>query len=232
MATVTSDQERDTLVEGDQCVVMRGIGWDGYTKVLRARGERAVPRMVYLDGDLYLMSPAYRHESLEKRLGRFVTEVVLGLDIPCTPAGHTTFRRKKKKGGVEGDETFYLANEPRIRGKARLHLRTDPPPDLVIEAVNTHDAEEAVEVWRRFGVPEVWVEDGNGLRILSLQPDGTYSQITTSLAFPFLTSMEIHEWITKPSPGSETAWLKALRQWVAETLVPRAKSFPRPEDAS
>lgn len=232
MATVTTQPEPDTQVEGDQCVVMRGIGWDGYTKVLHARGERTVPRIVYLDGDLYLMSPAYRHESLEKRLGYFVMTVAEELDIPCSPAGHTTFRRKKKKGGVEGDETFYLANEPKIRGKAKLHLRTDPPPDLVIEAVNTHDAEEAVEVWRRFGVPEVWVEDGNGLTILSLQPDGTYSQISSSLTFPFLTSMEIHEWITKPSAGSETAWLKALRQWVAETLVPRAKSFPKQANVS
>jgi Uma2 family endonuclease len=229
MATVITEQTRDTGTDGDQCVVMHGIGWDGYTKVLRARGERSMPRMVYLDGNLYLMSPAYHHESLAERLGYFVMTVAEECDIPCTFAGSTTFRRKKKKGGVEGDKTFYLTNEPRIRGKAKLHLRTDPPPDLVIEVVNTHDADEAVEVWRRFGAPEVWVEDGEHLTILSLQPDGRYTEGASSVAFPFLTAAEIHEWVTQPSTASEIAWVKALRKWVVETLLPRAKSFPKPD---
>jgi Uma2 family endonuclease len=227
MATVTIEHERDTDTHGDQCVVLRGIGWDGYTKVLRARGERSIPRMVYLDGDLYLMSPAFRHESLAELLGIFVTEVVTGLRIPCIVAGGTTFRRKKKKGGVEGDKTFYLANESKVRGKTKLHLRTDPLPDLVIEAVNTHDADAAVEVWRRFRVPEVWVENGISLTILSLQPNGRYSEVASSVVFPFLTAAEIHERTTKPRTDSDTDWMLSLRQWVAETLVPRAKSFPK-----
>jgi Uma2 family endonuclease len=229
MATVTTENARDTDVQGDQYVVMHGIGWDGYTKVLLARGERSTPRMVYLDGDLYLMSPAFRHESLAERLGIFVAEVVTGLKIPCILAGGTTFRRKNKKGGVEGDKTFYLANEAKVRGKTKLHLRTDPPPDLVIEAVNTHDADAAVEVWRRFRVPEVWVEDGISLTILSLQSNGRYADVASSVVLPFLTAAEIHEWATRPRTESDTDWMLSLRQWVAETLVPRAKSLPKPD---
>ena len=96
--------------------------------------------------------------------GRFVDEIVEELDIPCIRAGSTTFRRRAKKGGVEGDETYYLANEARIRGKDKIDLRTDPPPDLAIEAVHTHDAEAAIEVYRRFSVPEVWICDEAELR--------------------------------------------------------------------
>jgi Uma2 family endonuclease len=229
MATVTTEHERTTAVDTDQCVIMRGIDWNGYTKVLQARGERSVPRMVYLDGDLYLMSPAYRHEGLGVRLSCFVVTVADEFDIPCTPTRHTTFRREEKKGGAEGDDSFYFANEPRIRDEIDLHLRKDPPPDLVVEAVNTHVADAAVEVWRRFGVPEVWVEDGDGLTILSLRPNGDYLEVTSSVAFPFLTGAEIHEWIIRPRSGSETVWRKTLRRWVVETLVPRAKSFPKPD---
>ena len=111
--------------DGDQCVVLREISWEGYLAVLRARGERRFPKMVYLDGDLYLVSPASRHEHLAERLGYLVMVIAEELDIPFGPAGGTTFRRKKRKGGVEGDKTFYFRNEERVRGKARLQLRTE-----------------------------------------------------------------------------------------------------------
>ncbi len=221
MATVTASPTATEESEGDQLVVLRDIGWNGYSAVLRARGERKMPRMVYLDGDLYLMSPAYLHEHFAERLGLFVIEVVVGLDIPCIHAGSTTFRRKRKKGGVEGDKSFYLANLNRIRGKTKLHLRKDPPPDLVVEAVNTHDADASVEVWRRFGVPEVWVHENEQLQILVLQPNRQYEPSEVSASFPFLKAVEIQEWINQPQTDSETSWIKELRKWVAGTLVER-----------
>jgi Uma2 family endonuclease len=221
MATTTA--ETVTEIEGDQLVVMRRVGWDGYTALLRVRGERGRPKMVYLDGDVYLMSPAFPHEHLASRLGLFVMVVVEELDIPCVPVRHTTFRRRKKKGGVEGDETFYLANAARIAGRTNLHLRRDPPPDLAVEAVNTHGAEEAVEVWRRFGVPEVWVCDAEAVHILALQPDGRYAESPAGVAFPFLTAAEVFEWVSRPQTGNETDWVKQVRRWVRDVLAPRAR---------
>ena len=50
------------------------------------------------------------------------------LEIPCVMAGSTTFRRRAKRGGVEGDQTYYLANLDRIRGKKKISLKVDPPP--------------------------------------------------------------------------------------------------------
>jgi Uma2 family endonuclease len=221
MATITADTT--TGPDGDQRVVLRGVGWEGYRALLRARGERPRPRIVYLDGDLYLMSPAFAHEHLKKRLGHFVMEVVVGLGIPCVTAGETTFRRRRKRVGVEGDETFYLANAARIVGTGNLHLRRDPPPDLAVEVVNTLDADAAVEVWRRFGVPEVWVCEADALHVLALRPNGDYVETGTSVAFPFLKAAEVFEWVSRPQTGNETAWVTELRRWVSETLLPRAR---------
>jgi Uma2 family endonuclease len=212
-----------TRVGGDQCVVLRDIDWAGYATMLLLRGERGVPRMTYLDGNLWLMSPSFSHERLAERLGLFVMEVVVGLDISSVAAGHTTFRRKKKRGGVEGDKTFYLANEERVRGKTKIDLRTDPPPDLAIEAVYTHSATPAVKVWRRLGVPEVWACDEDCLRILVLQANHRYVESETSAAFPFLTATEIFEWASRIQIVSETDWVKDVRRWVQETLVPRVR---------
>ncbi len=210
---------------GDQCIELREIGWKGYSTMLRLRSERRRPRMIYLDGDLFLMSPSHIHEFAKERFGWFVHVVVEELAIDCHPAGQTTFRRRAKRGGLEGNLTYYLANEPRVRGSGGrdLNLRHDPPPDLAIEVVHTHAADAAVDVYCRLGVPELWLwEDGN-LRILLLQADGRYAESATSAAFPFLSAAEITAWIAKPQDVSESRWSIELRRWVRETLLPRGR---------
>src|SRR5580704_11360775 len=100
MATATINLTREAI--GDQCVEFRDIGWKGYSTLLQLRGERPMPRMVYLDGTVWLSSVDFPHERLKGRLDHFVMVVVVEFDIPCVPAGSTTFRRRAKKGGVEG----------------------------------------------------------------------------------------------------------------------------------
>jgi Uma2 family endonuclease len=208
-------------LDGDQCVEMRGLDWKGYSTMLRLRGERPRPRMIYLDGDLYLVTNSFPHERLSERFGWLVQVIIEEFDIPCNPSGQTTFQRRKKKGGVQGDKTYYLANEALIRGKDRIDLRTDPPPDLAIEAVHTHAATAAIEVYRRLKVPEVWVCDENGLRILIRQANGRYAESSASAAFPFLTAVEIFSWVGRPQTVPDTQWVKEFRRWVRETLIPR-----------
>ncbi len=229
MATATTTptpvQAPDQVVQGDQRVVMRGIGWEGYLTMLRLQGERSRPQMVYLDGNLQLMSPSVIHERLNDRLGMFVRVVVEELDIPCEPTRETTFHRHEDEAGVQPDDSFYLANSEPIAakdGKEDIDLRVDPPPDLVIEVVHTHPATDAIEVLRRFGVPEVWVGDSDGLRILVRRANGRYIASKTSKAFPFLTAVEIIEWATRPGMASMTQWVKEVRRWVQEVLIPRA----------
>lgn len=228
MATsATTNAPAATATAGDPCVVLRGVGWEGYTTLLRLRGERNRPKLAYLDGDVFLMSPTFAHEFLKKRLGHFVTVIVEELDIPCFPAGETTFRRRKKKGGAEADESFYLTNLERIaakQGKEPIRLnRGDPPPDLAIESVNTHAADAAVEVWRRLGVREVWVAEESTFRIQALDAKGRYQKVPSSVVFPSLAASEVHDWVSRPVEGSETAWMKAVRAWVRDVLAPRAR---------
>jgi len=182
--------------------------------------------MVYLDGELQLVSPSYVHERLSQRLGIFVMEVVVGFKVPCIMAGSTTFRRRKKRGGVEGDQIYYLGNAALILGKKKINLRTDPPPDLAIEAVHTHDAQAAVEVYRRLRVPEVWVGDEETLRILVLRENGCYATAESSAAFPTLKAAEIFDWVTRPETASDTEWIEELRRWVRDTLVRRRAGPP------
>jgi Uma2 family endonuclease len=178
------------------------------------------------------MSPAYAHEKLKKQLGWLVEVIGEELDIPFIAAASTTLRRRRKRGGVEGDQTYYLANEPRVRGKKKINLKFDPPPDLAIEAVYSHDADPAIEVYRRFKVPEVWVCDETELVILLRRPNGRYVSSPTSAAFPFLSRAEIHQWVTRGHSESDLQWIKAFRQWVRDVLVPRISERGRNPSAA
>ena len=200
------------------------VDWSFYEQMLRLRGDRGLPRMLFLDGNLVLMTPSQSHEVLKERLGRFVTELVAGLVLDCLPTGSTTWRREVGQCGVEGDLTYYLASEDRIRAKARADLNVDPPPDLAIEVVYSHSASHALEVYHRLGVPEVWVATERGLRILIRRegPEPGFDEAGSSLGLPMLNAEEIADWIYRPAPDDrETLWLLELRRWVAETLAPR-----------
>jgi Uma2 family endonuclease len=218
-------ESRGEQLEGDQCVVLRDISWEGYSKLLKIRGERSLPRMIYLDGSVFLMSPSFPHERFKERLGIFIVEVVAGLKIPCVPAGSTTFRRRAKRGGVEGDQTYYFANETKVRGKEALRLKVDPPPDLAVEVVWSRDAAATIEVYRRFKVPEVWIYGHDELSILKLQPSGRYARSEQSAALPMLAASEVSSWIGKPQTEAETVWILDLRRWVAEVLAPRHRQL-------
>src|SRR5262245_59277930 len=96
------------LVATSAHVEFQDVGWDGYRALLRLRGERPAPKIIYLDGSLLFVSPSQPHERMKKRFGMFVAEIVTGLGIPHIPTGQMTLRRRGRRGGIEGDETYYL----------------------------------------------------------------------------------------------------------------------------
>ena len=227
MSTSTVIEKAQGLGDG-RWVEFPDVGWKGYSTLLRLRGRRSFPKMVYVDGTVYLMSPGYPHERLKKRLGWIVEETAVVLRRPFIATGSTTFRRPSRKGGVEGDQSYYLANAARILGKDRIDLKMDPPPDLAIEAVDTHAAEPSIKVYRRLRVPELWICDESEMVILVLQPDGQYTPSATSLAFSSLTAAEIHDWATRPQMSSDADWLHDWRRWVRRTLRRRTRAAQGP----
>jgi Uma2 family endonuclease len=223
MATVAVSPNEPDLAATDQCVIMHNIGWEGYLRVLRARGENGRPKLLYLDGDVQLMSPAYPHEQMADRLSDLVKIAARELRLPHKSVRSTTFRRRKNLGGAEADASFYLQSLERIRGRRQLDLRRDPPPDLVLEAVNTHQAEAAIEVWRHFGVPVLWIADAARVQIRAHQADRQYAESATSLILTTLTAAEIYEWMMRDLDGDDLEWRDSLTTWVRDMLVPRAR---------
>ena len=73
------------------------------------------------------------------------------------------------KRGFEPDSCFYFRNAAHVRGKDRLDLAVDPPPELVVEIEITNSAIKKFPLFAKLGAPEVWRYDGEQVAIHSLQ---------------------------------------------------------------
>ena len=68
------------------------------------------------------MSPSYRHEKPNLRLGLIVVTLVEELGLRLVSARSTTIRREQAEQGLEPDDCFYVAHAEtwRRRGGHRL----------------------------------------------------------------------------------------------------------------
>jgi Uma2 family endonuclease len=126
--------------------------------------------------------------------------------------GSTTFKRGDIGLGFEPDASFYIENEERVRGKPRIDLYEDPPPDLVIEVDITSPSLDKFPIYARLGVHEVWRYDGTRATIFALG-DGEYVEAGESAALPPLTSEVLTHFIAESASLGSTDWLRRVREW-------------------
>lgn len=142
--TTTPAPGRTEIEDRDQRVHLHGASWTDYERLLAIRGERRVPRITYLQGELELMSPSRRHERIAESIGLLLMVWAMEQRLPLRAFGTTTWRDRRGNRGAEADKCFLLgANDA-------------PRPDLAIEVVVTSGGIDELEVYRGLGVPEVW----------------------------------------------------------------------------
>ena len=137
----------------------------------------------------------------------------LGLEIYSL--GSTTWSREDLKRGLEPDECYYIQSEARVRGKTRIDLTIDPPPDLAIEIDITSPSLDRLSIYASLGVPEVWRFDGTQLWIYVLQPDG-YGIQDRSTVLPVLDRTKLLDILGRRTQLGENALIRELRRWVRD----------------
>lgn len=194
-------------------VLLADIDWETYERIVDAFGDRRL-RHTYVDGMLEIMSPLNRHEWIKKLLGRMVEMISWRLKVPIKSAGSTTLRKKLAQRGLEPDESYYVQNEARVRHKLEIDLRSDPAPDLAIEVDVTHRSLDRLETYAKLGVNEIWVHDGESLVFYALQPQGDYTEIAVSAAFPQVTPADLQRHLDLLATLDENSVLDALVEWI------------------
>ncbi|MFH7028760.1 MAG: Uma2 family endonuclease [Heteroscytonema crispum UTEX LB 1556] len=203
-------------IEGSQ-LVLYGVSWETYEKLLEAFAEHPKLRMTYYKGTLELMTPLPEHERYSWTLGRLVTVLSEELGLEIIGLKSTTWRSKPKAVGKEADECFYIQNEAAMRGKLKINLKVDPPPDLAIEIDATNSSLDKMSVYAELKVPEVWRFEDNKLTI-NILSDTCYVESETSLAFGSFPVKELTRFMQLDSQKGENARMREFREWVRANL--------------
>jgi Uma2 family endonuclease len=153
----------------DQRVVLRGVSWIAYGRLLAMRGPGRAVRIAYLEGEVELMSPGERHESVATMIGRLLSAYAVECQVPLNGRRSTTFRKRARARGLESDESYVL-------GQARKSR-----PDLAIEVVVASGGVDKLAIYHGLGVPEVWIWRRGRLRVHVLDADGYRIQSTSAL---------------------------------------------------
>lgn len=203
----------------EQRVVLHNIGWNTYERLLADHGDNSAPRFTYDRGELEIMSPSPEHEKFNRRIAQLVLAVAEEQNIEAEDLGSTTFRREDLERGFEPDSCFYIQNEEQVRGKDRIDLAVDPPPDLVIEIDIISPSFSKLPIYAQIGVPEVWRYDGERLKILVLD-ESDYMETAESAVFPPVTSHVLSDFVEKSKITRRTVWLKTVQDWVRKHVEP------------
>jgi len=200
---------RHTYLDGqlEMQSVLHEVQREDYEAILAAFGDRRF-RHTYLDGELEVMSPSEKHEWIAAFIGRLVDLLSYEFDIPIKSVGATTRRHAHLERGLEPDRSYYVANEPQVRGLSSD--RDDvPPPDLAIEVDITHRPVNRLKVYATLGVPEVWRYRDDKICFLHLE-GSEYREISHSLAFPILTPADIENSLHRLEVDDENTILRGF----------------------
>ena len=201
-------------------VVLRDASWSDYESMLRIVGDRRV-RVTYDAGTMEVVIPSQRHEQSTQLFGLIVPRLAEELGIPYEPLGMTTWKKRSAAKGLESDQCYYIEHESLVREKAQIDLEVDPPPDLAIEVDVASRSLNRLSIYADLGVPEVWRFDDRSVTFLLLQPNGAYESSATSRSFPALRPSDVERFLELGRSTDKIRWARALRDWVAEELIPR-----------
>lgn len=197
-----------------QRVLLEDVTWTELEAILEELGEHRAARIAYDRGMLEIMAPLQEHEYDKEIISDLVKALLEELDIEFRCLGSTTFKNQFMEKVIEPDQCFYIKNEALIRGKKRLDLTIDPPPDLALEIDITSRTHP--NIYPALQVPELWRFENGKLQI-NLLEDGNYVESQSSLNFPGLALIEvIPQYLEKSKTAGRNATIKAFRSWVRQ----------------
>jgi Uma2 family endonuclease len=172
---------------GGARLIVHDVSWEDYERISDSFGDGG-PRISFDCGRLEVVSPSNDHSRPSRLLDRLLGEFCERRGLVLEAWGDATWRKKTALKAAEADCCYYVSNADRVIGKKGFSLdKSDPPPDIVVEIDLTTDSRRKFSIYAGFGVPEVWIYDGESLRFYELI-EGRYEEAPNSRNLPGLTS--------------------------------------------
>jgi len=199
-------------IPSTQHLILCGIRWATYQQLAADLGEQPV-RLAYDQGMLEIMTPSFEHERLNRLLADIAQALAFGKDLAIEPAGSTDFSREDIERGFQPDSCFYLGDKVEtIKGKKRLDMSIDPPPDLVIEIDVTSRSLDKLPLYASIGVVEIWHFDLERFTIYRLEePD--YQEVSTSQVLSGVSATDLLTFIHQADEMPRKALFFHIMGW-------------------
>ena len=194
---------------------LQSVKWSTYL-ALADESEDRRKRMTFYEGTLEIMSPSKLHENAANLIGRLVEAFTEELEIEVCSVKSTTFRRTDLECGFEADESYYVGDVSNLLGKDDIDLSIDRPPDLVIEVDISRSSMTKFALLGEMGIPELWIYDGQQLRMYRHRQKHEYEEATQSSILPPLTASHLNRFLDMREAQGETQIVRMFRQWVRE----------------
>ena len=193
--------------------VLREITWETYVKLCDENQSRAT-QMAYFEGELEIMTVGWPHDTAKGLINFIFGTAAESLGIDFLDSCQHTFRHKRKKIGFEADLSYYVTAPEVFRGKKKVVLDTDPPPDLVVEVDISRNSERKLLMYAALGIREVWRCEGADIRIYRLSgreyKHAARSSVLTGVSAQLLTKL-----LADGQKMNRIAWFKHIRKSIA-----------------
>ncbi len=187
--------------------------WEEYEQLLSDLGDCYAARITFDQGKLEIMSPTLKHEIFAQVINALAMILAEELNLVLEGLGSTTYKLEWLAKGVEPDACFYTANAAGVIGKERIDLRSDPPPDIVVEIDVSHESTRKLAIYAAMGVPEVWRYDGKRAYIYKLAgPE--YVAVDASQVLPVFTTDVLARFLEQSKTEGQTAVRRSFRDWL------------------
>lgn len=169
-----------------QRILLEGVTWERYERLLACFPDSRSPRLTFVDGSLEIMSPVGPdHEHWKATLCLLLEAYLDAQGIRFYSRGGFTLKQTGLAGG-EPDASYCFGVDKSV-------------PDLVVEVVDTSDALSKLPLYGALGVAEVWLWRRAVLEVQVLeQAEGDYRQSAASRLLPGLNLQLLAKHVRMP----------------------------------
>lgn len=155
----------------NNCLRLSSITWEQFKSIEASFSSVGGVRLIYLDGVLEIVILGRDHEYYKSTISLLLEAYLRAKKIRFYLRGSATLGNQEITGQKEPDESYNIGTQKAI-------------PDLVIEVVVTSGGIDALEIYQRIGIPEVWFWEDGLLKVYGLQE--TYQLLEQSRLLPDL----------------------------------------------
>ena len=190
-------RSHDDAAVGDQIVVLQGLSWSDYQRLLELRKDGRTPRLAYLEGQLEIMKPSQARSALTSRISHLLAAWCLDGGVDFSAYGQWTLEDKATARAVEPDECYVFGSDP-----------TAARPHLAIEVVWTSGGIRKLDIYQKLGVREVWVWRKGSMSSYVLHGE-QYLEAKASSVLPGIDLLELCSYLDRATTSEATREYRA-----------------------